>query len=269
MFEILQYSFFQNALIWWILIALIAGISGVFIIMRKEANITHSISNFLFLGIAISLILNGNYYVYAFLFAIIASIVIYFIEHTGLITKESTKEIISQTGMAWAIFTLWFLDTLTLDINNFLFWSILFISEQDIYIMGVLFLFIYLFWFLFGRNFLAVIINEDIAVSRGIKVSIYNLVFLLFLSLFIGMSIKIFWVLLIGAFLVIPANIGKILGNYIRSVFIISLVSAFSWVILWLFSSYFLWTSTWATIVLYLIWGFLIALILKSTKWKR
>jgi len=58
--------------------------------------------------------------------------------------------------------------------------------------MGVLFLFIYLFWFLFGRNFLAVIINEDIAVSRGIKVSIYNLVFLLFLSLFIGMSIKIF-----------------------------------------------------------------------------
>jgi ABC-type Mn2+/Zn2+ transport system permease subunit len=68
--------------------------------MRKEANITHSISNFLFLGIAISLILNGNYYVYAFLFAIIASIVIYFIEHTGLITKESTKEIISQTGMA-------------------------------------------------------------------------------------------------------------------------------------------------------------------------
>ena len=133
----------------------------------------------------------------------------------------------------------------------------------------VLFLFIYLFWFLFGRNFLAVIINEDIAVSRGIKVSIYNLVFLLFLSLFIGMSIKIFWVLLIGAFLVIPANIGKILGNSIRSVFIISLVSAFSWVILWLFSSYFLWTSTWATIVLYLIWGFLIALILKSTKWKR
>ena len=232
--------------------------------MRKEANITHSISNFLFLGIAISLILNGNYYVYAFLFAIIASIVIYFIEHTGLITKESTKEIISQTGMAWAIFTLWFLDTLTLDINNFLFWSILFISEQDLYIMGILFFSIYLLWFLFGRNFFAVIINEDIAVSRGINVSVYNLVFLLLLSLFIGMSIKIFWVLLIGAFLVIPANIGKILGNSIRSVCIISIIYSLVSVVLWLFSSYFLGTSTGATIVLYLIWGFVVSLVLKN-----
>ena len=232
--------------------------------MRKEANITHSISNFLFLGIAISLILNGNYYVYAFLFAIIASIVIYFIEHTGLITKESTKEIISQTGMAWAIFTLWFLDTLTLDINNFLFWSILFISEQDLYIMGILFFSIYLLWFLFGRNFFAVIINEDIAVSRGINVSVYNLVFLLLLSLFIGMSIKIFWVLLIVAFLVIPANICKILGNSIRSVCIISIIYSLVSVVLWLFSSYFLGTSTGATIVLYLIWGFVVSLVLKN-----
>jgi len=58
--------------------------------------------------------------------------------------------------------------------------------------MGILFFSIYLLWFLFGRNFFAVIINEDIAVSRGINVSVYNLVFLLLLSLFIGMSIKIF-----------------------------------------------------------------------------
>jgi zinc transport system permease protein len=166
--------------------------------------------------------------------------------------------------MAWAIFTLWFLDTLTLDINNFLFWSILFISEQDLYIMGILFFSIYLLWFLFGRNFFAVIINEDIAVSRGINVSVYNLVFLLLLSLFIGMSIKIFWVLLIGAFLVIPANIGKILGNSIRSVCIISIIYSLVSVVLWLFSSYFLGTSTGATIVLYLIWGFVVSLVLKN-----
>jgi len=107
MFEILQYSFFQNALIGGVLISLIASILGVFIIMRKEANITHSISNFLFLWIAVSLLVGGSYYLYAITFGILGSIIIFFIEKTGFITKESTKEIISQAGIAGGIFTLW------------------------------------------------------------------------------------------------------------------------------------------------------------------
>ena len=122
MFEILQYNFFQNALLSWIIISLIATILWVFIVMRKEANITHSIANFLFLWVAVSLLMNKNYYLFAFIFAIIWSFLIYFIEKTKYITSESTKEIISQAGIAGGIFTLWFIWNLTLDINNFLFY---------------------------------------------------------------------------------------------------------------------------------------------------
>ncbi len=266
MIEIIQYSFFQNALIWWILISLIASILGTFIVMRKEANITHSIANFLFLWIAISLLVSSNYYIYAFLFAIIASFVIFYIEKTNFISKESTKEIISQAWIAWGIFTVWFIWNLSLDINNFLFWSILFINKTDIIFLSVFAIICYILFFLFKEKFLSIIINQDIAKSKWIKVDLYNIVFLILLSIFIAISIKIFGILLIWAFLIIPANTAKLISPNLKWVFIIAVILSLISVITGLFSSYYLETSSWATIVLILLIFFISALIYKNTK---
>ena len=264
MLEILQYSFFQKAIIWWVLIAFISSIFGIFIVMRKEANVTHSISNFLFLWVAVSLLFNSNYYIFAFLFWVIWSLLVFFIEKTRFITNESTKEIIAQTWMALAIFIIWFLGNLSLDINNLLFWSILFVTNTDIIILLVLFVLIYVLFFFFWKNFLAVTINQDIAKSRWIKISFYNLSFLLLLSVFIAISIKIFWILLIWAFLVIPANTAKILSYSLKISFVISIILSLIWVILWLFLWYLLDTSSSATIVLILIFMFLLSLVFKK-----
>ena len=266
MLEILKYSFFQNAMLWWILISLISSVLWVFIVMRKEANVTHSIANFLFLWVAISLLLNGNYYLFAFIFAIIWSFLIYFIEKTKFITSESTKEIISQAWIAWGIFTIWFLWNLTLDINNFLFWSILFINKTDLIILSILLFLIYIFLYFFSKNFLSIIINEDIAKSRWINVDLYNLWFLIILSIFIALSIKMFWIMLIWAFLIIPANIAKVVSNSLKNVFIYWIIFSILSVIIWLFVSYFLWTSSSATIVLILIIFFIIRIINKRVR---
>ncbi|MDD3793531.1 MAG: metal ABC transporter permease [Candidatus Gracilibacteria bacterium] len=266
MLEILKYSFFQNALLGGILISLISSVLGVFIVMRKEANVTHSIANFLFLGVAISLLLNGNYYLFAFIFAIIGSLLIYFIEKTKFITSESTKEIISQAGIAGGIFTIGFLGNLTLDINNFLFGSILFINKTDLIILSILLFLIYIFLYFFSKNFLSIIINEDIAKSRGINVDLYNLGFLIILSIFIALSIKMFGIMLIGAFLIIPANIAKVVSNSLKNVFIYGIIFSILSVIIGLFVSYFLGTSSSATIVLILIIFFIISLITKKLR---
>jgi len=266
MLEILQYSFFQKAIIWWILISLIASILGVFIVMRKEANVTHSIANFLFLWVAVSLLFNWDYYIFAFLFWIIWSLLIFFIEKTNFITKESTKEIIAQTWIAWWIFVTGFLWNLTLDINNFLFWSILFINGLDLIILSILLFILYLFFYIFWKRFLSIIINEDLAKSKWIKINLYNLFFLIFLSIFIAISIKIFWILLIWAFLIIPANIAKIISPNLKYSFIISsLISTLS-VVLGLFISYSLDTSSWATIVLILIIFFVSSLVFRRNQ---
>lgn len=263
MLEILQYSFFQKALISGILISIISWILWVFIILRKEANITHSISNFLFLGIATSLFFAGNYYIFGIFFAILASFLIFFIENSKIITNESIKEIIWQTWLASGIFIISFLGNMTLDINNLLFWNILFTNFLDIILVLILlFCWIILFFF-FWKNFLKITISKDLALSSVKNIKFYELWFLIFLSIFIAISVKIFWILLISAFLVIPANISKILARSLKNIFLFSIFFSIFAVIIWLFSSYFLKTSAWSTIVLILIIIFIFSLILK------
>lgn len=264
MFDILSYTFFQNALIWWALIALISAILWVFIVMRKEANITHSIANFLFLWVAISLLFNWNYYLYAFIFWIISSIIIFYIEKTDFVTKESTKEIISQAWIWWWILVISYLDNLTIDINNFLFWSMLFINKWDILIISVLLIIMYILFYKFKDNFISLILNQDIAKTNWINIDRYNLFFLIFLSIFIWISIKIFWILLIWAFLIIPANIWKLLSSSLKNTFLYSSIISLTSVILWLFLSYYLETTSSATIVLILVFIFLISIIIRK-----
>lgn len=264
MLEILSYEFFRNALIGGALISLASCVLGVFIVMRKEANITHSLSHFLFLGVAISLLFQANYYIFAFLFSILGSLWIFFIEKTRFVTKESTKEIISQAGMAGGIFALSFLDGLQLDIFQLLFWSILTISIQDLLILGGFTFLLYILLFLYGRNFLSLILNDYIAKSRWIPVDMYNLIFLVLLWIFLAVSIKIFWILLIGAFLVIPANIGKVLSNTLKGVFVYAFIFSIIAVVWGLFWSYYLEASSGATIVLILVLSFIGSLIYKK-----
>lgn len=256
MLEILQYSFFQKALISWILISIISWILWVFIVLRKEANITHSISNFLFLWVAVSLFFSGEYYIYGINFGILSSFLIYFIENSKIITNETTKEIIWQTWLAWGIFLVGFMGNLTLDINNLLFGNILFSNYKDITIISILLILWIILFILFWKNFLKITISRDLAISSVKNIKLYELWYLIFLSTFIAISVKIFWVLLVSAFLVIPANIAKIWSNSIKKIFILSSIFSIFSVTVWLFSSYFLNTSAWSTIVLILIFIF-------------
>jgi ABC-type Mn2+/Zn2+ transport system permease subunit len=72
--------------------------------------------------------------------------------------------------------------------------------------------------------------------------------------------------MLIGAFLVIPSNIGKILSKSLKWIFIYSWIISVMWVITWLFTSYSLGTSSWATIVVFLIFLFVLSVLYKQIR---
>jgi zinc transport system permease protein len=113
---------------------------------------------------------------------------------------------------------------------------------------------------------LRVTLSPEIAKSQGIKTSLYEFWYLIYLAVFIALSLKIFGVLLLWAFLVLPGNIGKIASHSLGWVFIYATIFSLISVVLWLFSSYFLDTSAGATIVLILWIIFLLLILFKRQK---
>lgn len=252
MLEILSYWFFQKALMAWILVSLISWALWTLVVLRREPNITHAIANILFLGIVVSLFFSGNYYFFWVLFAIIWVVLLTLLEKYTLTSRESSKEILSQVWLAGWIFLVGLLGNLQIDVFSFLFWNILFVDIQDIILLLSMLIVWIILSLLFWKKILRVTLSPDIAKSQGIKVSAYEFWYLIYLSIFIALSLKIFGVLLLWAFLVLPGNIGKIASRSLRWVFIYATIFSLLSVILWLFGSYYLDTSAGASIVLIL-----------------
>lgn len=264
MLEILSYWFFQKALIAGVLVSLISGVLWSLVVLRREPNITHSIANILFLWIVVSLFFSGNYYIFWVIFAIIWVLLLTLLEKFTRTSRESSKEILAQIWLAGWIFLIWLLGNLQIDVFNFLFWNILFVDTQDIFLLlWMLWVWIFLSIF-FWRKMLRVTLSPEISKSQWIRTSLYEFWYLIYLAIFIALSLKIFGVLLLWAFLVLPGNIWKIASRSLKWVFIYATVFSFVSVIIWLFSSYYFDTSAWATIVLILWIIFLSHIIFKK-----
>jgi ABC-type Mn2+/Zn2+ transport system permease subunit len=162
-------------------------------------------------------------------------------------------EYISQISMALWIFLLSFLPGLKVDIFSFLFWNILAVNTTDIYTSAVLLLVIIIYFYFLWKTLLWNSISYEISKATQKYWEITNISFLVLTSLLIALSIKIFWILLIWAFLVIPANIWKLAWKSFKQMKYISVIVSVLSVILWLFWSYYFDASPWATIVL-LLW---------------
>lgn len=265
MLEILSYDFFQKALIAGLIVSVISGFLGSLVVLRREPNITHSIANILFLGIVISFFFWENYYLFWIVFALLWALWLMWIERFSLTSRESSKEIISQIGLAGGIFFVGLLGNLQLDVFNFLFGNILFIEQADIiWLIGILIVGV-LLWILFGKKFVRTILSPEIAKTQSIKTNLLELTYMVYLALFIALSIKMFWALLLWAFLVLPGNIGRIISKSFSGVFIWATGISILGVLGGLFISYFFDTSAGATIVLLLWITFLWSIIIKRS----
>ena len=265
--EILTYSFFQNALIAGIIIAISSAIIWNYIVIRREVQIWHTIANASFLWIIIWMIFQVSWEITAIIFAIIAAIWVYFLEKTKKITNDSIMEYISQISMALWIFLLSFLPGLKVDIFSFLFWNILAVNTLDIYISWGLLIFIWIYFYFLWKILLWNSISFEISKATQKYWDLANISFLILTSLLIAVSIKIFWILLIWAFLVLPANIWKLAWNSFKQMKYISIIISILSVVLWLFWSYYFDASPWATIVLILwLWVIIAWIYSKITK---
>jgi zinc transport system permease protein len=261
--EILSYSFFQNALIAWFFIAISASLLWNFIVVRREVQIGHTIANASFLWIILGLIFSVESVISWIILALIAWVSIFFLEKSKKITSDSVMEFVSQMSMASWIFLLSFLSWLKIDILSFLFGNILAVNTTDLYISWSLMIIISIFIYKYWKDLLGHAVSFDISQAIWKKTNILNISFLLICSLLIAVSIKIFWILLIWAFLVLPANIWKLIWKSFLQMRIISVLSAILAVISWLFISYYFDASPWASIVL-ILWIWVIFSVLYS-----
>jgi zinc/manganese transport system permease protein len=220
--ELFQLPFMQRALVGGILTGLMGGMLGSFTILRQLSFFSDALGHSALLGISIGLLLGLNPSVVLLPFAVMFALVVtYLLERTRLWT-DALLNIIYSSSLAIAIITLSFVGQYKGGLNNLLFGDILAVRELDLVFSSLLLIICVVFIGLTLRTQMLVTLHEPLAIARGVSVSTHRTAFIVLLSLVVGVSIKAIGVLLVSAFVVIPACAARLLSRTFTNYVVLS-----------------------------------------------
>ena len=222
MIEALSFEFIQHALIAGVLVSFAAGIIGSLIVVNRMVFLAGGIAHASYGGIGLAVFFGLPIFLGASLFAVAAALLI------ASLTLHKRHRIDTFIGLIWAVgmaIGVIFIDLTpgyNVDMMSYLFGSILAVSTEDIYFMGILLaiiLFVMTFWY---RDILAVSYDSEYAALRGVNVRFFYTLILILAALTVVVSIKVVGLILVIAMLTIPVYIAEKLSHSLFSMMFLS-----------------------------------------------
>lgn len=200
-------NFVMNAFLATILLGISSSISGNYLMHKKMSFLTPGIAHAAFAGVVLAFLINQNIYLVAGIFAFLVVIFIEFVKVKGNLHSDSSIGVIFTFEMALAILFIGFMKTYNPQVYTFLFGNVLTISTGELISIAVMSAVMLLSFIIFYRYIVLIIFDEEMAKFDGINVDLFNVLFLLLVSLDIIFSLKAVGTILIFAYLLIPPTI--------------------------------------------------------------
>ncbi len=226
MTEFLSYGFIQRALITGCLLGVTCAVLAVFVVLRRMAFIGVGISHASLGGVALGLLGGVSPLLAAGFFSVGVAWVIGWITRKGEVSEDTAIGIFFPTAMALGVALISLSRTYRQDLLGYLFGNILSVDTADLWFLlalagvslGVL--------ALFFKEFLFIGVDEEAARAAGLPVGLLNYLLLTILAVTIVAAMKLVGIVLVSAFLVIPAATGQVLAGSVRGMVVISVLSA-------------------------------------------
>ncbi len=218
--ELLQFPFMQRALLGGVLLGLLGGLLGSFAILRQLSFFSHTVGHAALLGIVLGVLLNLDPTLTLLPFTVLFGLgVVYLIAQTDL-GSDTVLNIVFSASLALAVITLSFIQSYRGSLMNLLFGDILAIRAIDLSLSLAVLVVCAVSLGLTLRAQMLLTLHEGMAKAQGVAVRSHRAWFVVLLSLAVAVAIKAVGVLLVNAFLVIPAATAKLLSRQF-SVFIL------------------------------------------------
>ena len=253
-------DFIVRAIIAGIGIALVTGPLGCFVVWRRLSFFGDTLAHSALLGVLISITLDINVSLTIFVVASLVAILLLRLERTTNLAGDSLLGLISHSSLAIGLVILGFLSFIRFDVMGVLFGDILSVNSNDllvIWIGGALILVVlsYIWKPLFAST-----VNYELAEAEGMKPERVNAIFTILLAALIAISIKMIGVLLITGLLIIPTAMARNLSDNPRQMVILSIIGGLLSVLIGLYASFEINTSSGPSIVVVALILFILSL---------
>ncbi len=221
----LSQAFAQHALLAAIVVAIICGIIGPFVIMRGMAFAVHGTSELAFTGAAAGLLVNNNPLAGALCGTLIFASVI------GLLgvrerERDTVIGVILAFGLGLGVLLLSFYHGFAVEATNILFGNIFGVSNGQLWALVLIAIGATAAMLIMYRPLLFASVDPDVAEARGVPIRLVGLLFLIVLAFAVTEAAQIVGTLLVLSLAITPAAAAQKLSARPITVTIFSIVFA-------------------------------------------
>lgn len=210
--DIIMDDFIVRALIAGLLIALVAGPLGCFVVWRRMAYFGDTLAHSALLGVSLGLLLELNLQL-AVIFACIGiALLLVLMETKKTLATDTLLGILAHSALAFGLITLSFTNV-QIDLMAYLFGDLLTVSMNDLYWIGAGVFISLSLLIAFWNRLLTITLHQELAQVEGLNVGRIRLVLMLLIALVVAVSMKIVGMLLITSLMIIPPACARYFSN--------------------------------------------------------
>ena len=238
-----KYDFLQSALLTAVMVGIMSGIIGSFIILRGMSLMGDAISHAVLPGVAVAYMLGINILIGASVFGVLAALLIGFVASRSKIKTDTSIGVVFSAFYALGFILISMAESST-NLHHILFGNILAVSDSDIMTTAVVLGIVILFVVTFYKELLVTSFDETYAKTYGLNVQIIHYALMLVLTLVTVSALQTVGIILVVAMLITPAATAFLWTDKLGTMLILSAIVG---VISSMTGLYFSYTFNWAS----------------------
>ena len=203
--ELLTIGFVQRAMLGALLLAISCGLLSFFVVQRKLAFMGHGVAHSMVAGVGLAVLLDWPVSWPALLVAVLVGIGVGWISKRGQVGEDSAIGITLSAALALGLVLISLKRGYISNLEAYLFGSLLTVLPEEVWLLGSLCAAIVALLAWQWRMLLMFSFDPEGAQVAGYPVNVLRYGLLLALAVMVAVAMKIVGILLVGAFLVIPA----------------------------------------------------------------
>ena len=225
-----DYAYVWRALLASVLVGLMCGSLGCWIVLRNMALFGDALSHAVLPGVVVAFVLMGGYTALGFFIGAIAAglltaLVITWIEQRVSTKSDAAIGIVFTTMFSLGVMGISWLsknEHAHIDLKDFLFGNVLGVSDDDLVLTGMICLYVLSAQWLFYRLLFASTFQPVVARTMGINTRLVHYFLMLLLSFAVVAALQTVGVILVVAMLITPAATALLLSRRLSRVLMIA-----------------------------------------------
>ncbi|NLA63287.1 MAG: metal ABC transporter permease [Bacteroidales bacterium] len=219
--DVLVYAFLQKALITSVVVGIICGVIGSFIILRGMALMGDAIAHAILPGVAISYILGINYFYGAVVVGVLTALGIGVISEKSRIKSDAAIGIVFSAAFALGVILITMAES-AIDLTQILFGNVLYVRTMDMWLTIIIGIILLLIVVIFFKELLISSFDETMAKVYGLKTRFIHYGIMVLLTLVTVASLQTVGVILVVSLLITPASTAYLLTNRLSTMIVLS-----------------------------------------------